>query len=256
VSPAASTAREAVALANASPLGDREARRFSPAEAEPRGDDGGGLEAPAARPSWFGRTRATFRKSVWAPVALKLVGLTLAMCALSGVGVASMLSGADGVRVPLAGMLGADIRAPWLANQAATGPHPNGGSSAHTAPSAAVALGAGALPNAATAGSNDVPMAAVAPANPVAETREPARASTSAGMTEDGKVILNLAGAEDLRHLPGVGQKRADAILALRSRLGRFKQMNDLLRVKGIGVRGLKKIMPHAVLDAPKPAAG
>jgi len=25
--------------------------------------------------------------------------------------------------------------------------------------------------------------------------------------------------------------------------------------VKGIGVRGLKKIMPHVVLDAPKPSA-
>jgi hypothetical protein len=31
--------------------------------------------------------------------------------------------------------------------------------------------------------------------------------------------------------------------------------VSDLLRVKGIGVRGLRKIMPHVVLDAPKPAA-
>ncbi len=31
-------------------------------------------------------------------------------------------------------------------------------------------------------------------------------------MTEDGKVILNLASVDDLRHLPGVGLKRADAI--------------------------------------------
>jgi DNA uptake protein ComE-like DNA-binding protein len=40
----------------------------------------------------------------------------------------------------------------------------------------------------------------------------------------------------------------------LRMRLGRFKHVNDLLRVKGIGVKGLKKILPHIVLDAPKPA--
>jgi len=253
VSPAVSTAREAAALADAPPVGDREARRFSPAEAEPRGDDGGGLEAPAARPSWFGRTRATFRNSVWAPVALKLVGLALAMLALSGVGVASMLSGAGGVRVPLAGMLGADIQAPWLANHAAPVPPPNGASSALAARSAAAAP-ASTIANG--AGSHDAPATVVAPANPQAESREPARATTSAGMTEDGKVILNLASVEDLRHLPGVGQKRADAILALRSRLGRFKQVNDLLRVKGIGVRGLKKIMPHVVLDAAKPAVG
>ena len=75
-------------------------------------------------------------------------------------------------------------------------------------------------------------------------------------MTQDGKVILNLATVEDLRHLPGIGQKRADAILALRARLGHFKHVNDLLRVKGIGVRGLKKILPHVLLDAPQvPAA-
>ena len=73
-------------------------------------------------------------------------------------------------------------------------------------------------------------------------------------MTEDGKVILNLATVEDLRHLPGVGAKRADAILTLRTRLGHFRHVNDLLRVKGIGVKGLKKILPHIVLDAPKPS--
>ena len=86
-------------------------------------------------------------------------------------------------------------------------------------------------------------------------TGEGAHGAKSAGMTEDGKVILNLASAEDLRHLPGVGPKRADAILALRVRLGRFKQVSDLLRVKGIGVRGLKKLAPHVVLDAPRPSA-
>jgi competence protein ComEA len=181
------------------------------------------------------------------------VGLALAMLALSGVGVASMLSGADGVRVPLAGMLGADVRAPWLADHAAPATHPNDSSSAVAAPSSAAAP-ASAIAN--DARSNPAPASAIAPANPAAEAREPARAVASAGMTEDGKVILNLASVEDLRHLPGVGQKRADAILALRSRLGRFKQVNDLLRVKGIGVRGLKKIMPHVVLDAPKPGLG
>ncbi|MEO6601154.1 MAG: helix-hairpin-helix domain-containing protein, partial [Polyangiaceae bacterium] len=81
-----------------------------------------------------------------------------------------------------------------------------------------------------------------------------AASGSSSGMTEDGRVILNQASVAELRHLPGVGQKRADAILVLRTRLGRFKQVNDLLRVKGIGVRGLKKILPHVVLDPPKPS--
>jgi len=252
VSPAASTAREATVLADPTPLGERGEQRFSPAEAEPRGDEGGGSEAPTTRPSWFGRTRTAFRNSVWAPVALKLVGLGLAMIALSGVGVASMLSGANGVQVPLAGMLGADIHGSWLAHQAAPG-HPESSSralmaqTAPTIPASRNPDGTAANPVATASGS---PLSNASGGEP-----GPARASTTAGMTEDGKVILNQASVDDLRHLPGVGQKRADAILALRARLGRFKQVNDLLRVKGIGVRGLKKIMPHVVLDAPKPPA-
>jgi len=252
VLPAASTAREADAPASDLPWGAREARHFSPAGAEPSGDDGGGLEAPAARPSWFARTRATFRNSVWAPVALKLVGLALAMAALSGIGVVSVLSGANGVPVPLAGMLGADLGAAWLANKSAAGPRASNESSAHTA------LATAAPSNAArsnTAPSNTAPSNVAPAASADADARSGGRGPTSAGMTDDGKVILNLASTEELRHLPGVGAKRAEAILALRARLGRFKQVNELLRVKGIGVRGLKKIMPHVVLDAPKPSA-
>ncbi|HYQ45719.1 MAG TPA: helix-hairpin-helix domain-containing protein [Polyangiaceae bacterium] len=250
MSPAASTAREANDLANASPIGDRGAGYFSPAGAEPRGEDGGGSETPAARPSWFARTRATFDNSVWAPVALKLVGLTLAMVALSGVGVASMLGGANGVPVPLAGMLGADIHTAWLAHKPAENPRSNSNAnplSAQTTPTQPAAAATS------SAGANG-PVVGAVPADAPTLAHEGTRVNASAGMTEDGKVILNTANVEDLRHLPGVGSKRAESILALRARLGRFKQVNDLLRVKGIGVRGLKKIMPHVVLDTPKPA--
>ena len=236
MAPAASTAREASALGGA---------HFTPAEVETWGDEGGGLEAPATRPSWLRRTRVTFNNSVWAKVALKLVGLALGMIALSGVGVVSILSGAGGVQVPLANMLGTDIHSAWLADKSrATAQVPS------TAPAA----------GSASANSAIVPeperKPALAPTASQSRDRATGSAtgSASAGMTEDGKVILNLASVEDLRHLPGVGQKRADAILAVRARLGRFKQVTDLLRVKGIGVRGLKKIQPHVVLDGPKPA--
>jgi len=169
------------------------------------------------------------------------------MVALSGVGVASMLSGESGVSVPLAGMLGADIHKAWLANTPTATPHASSSSSAVVAQASTIVQTA---PAASNADANDAPVPAA-----VAEgSSEGAKKNASTGMTEDGKVILNLASVEDLRHLPGVGQKRAGAILVLRTRLGRFKQVNDLLRVKGIGVRGLKKIMPHVVLDAPKPA--
>ncbi|HEX6766486.1 MAG TPA: helix-hairpin-helix domain-containing protein, partial [Polyangiaceae bacterium] len=76
-----------------------------------------------------------------------------------------------------------------------------------------------------------------------------------AGITPDGKVILNLAGPDELRRIPGVGPKRAEAIVELRKKLGgRFKRLTDLLRVKGIGQKSLKKMEPHLVLDVPKAA--
>jgi competence protein ComEA len=71
------------------------------------------------------------------------------------------------------------------------------------------------------------------------------------GLTEDGKVILNVAGAEALTRLPGVGARRAEAIVKLRQRLKRFRRPSDLLRVRGIGVRSLKRMLPHLVLDPP-----
>jgi competence protein ComEA len=63
-------------------------------------------------------------------------------------------------------------------------------------------------------------------------------------------VVLNTATAEDLRRLPGVGDKRANAILALRARLGRFRAIEDLLKVKGIGRATLKRLRPLVRLDA------
>jgi competence protein ComEA len=71
----------------------------------------------------------------------------------------------------------------------------------------------------------------------------------SAGIAPDGKVILNLASEEDLRRLPGVGHGRAQAILALRVRLKKFTRVEDLLKVKGIGRRGLSRLRPLVRVD-------
>lgn len=78
-----------------------------------------------------------------------------------------------------------------------------------------------------------------------------AEAPLPAGMTADGKVILNLATETELRKLPGIGQARARAIVEQRGRLGRFRRLEDLLRVKGIGPKRLKVLRPRLVLDAP-----
>ncbi len=74
--------------------------------------------------------------------------------------------------------------------------------------------------------------------------------------TEDDPVILNEATVDDLRRLPGIGEKRALAVLELRRKLGRFKQVEDLLRVKGIGRSTLRKLRPLVRIDHPVAEAG
>jgi competence protein ComEA len=101
----------------------------------------------------------------------------------------------------------------------------------------------------------------LAPSRPEQAAQEDTRspdaggvAPGGAGIGADGKVILNLASAEELRRLPGVGPRRAEAIVELRTRLKRFRRATDLLRVRGIGPRSLKRMQPHFVLD-PAPSA-
>jgi competence protein ComEA len=84
-----------------------------------------------------------------------------------------------------------------------------------------------------------------ASASPTSAPRPHASASA------EDPVILNTAAADDLRRLPGIGQKRADAILALRAHLGRFHGIEDLLKVKGLGRATLKRLRPLVRLDAP-----
>jgi competence protein ComEA len=71
------------------------------------------------------------------------------------------------------------------------------------------------------------------------------------GLLADGRIVLNEATENELTKLPGIGPSRARAILALRQRLTRFKAVEDLLRVKGIGRKMLRRLRPSLVLDRP-----
>ncbi|MGA2447394.1 MAG: ComEA family DNA-binding protein [Polyangiaceae bacterium] len=90
--------------------------------------------------------------------------------------------------------------------------------------------------------------ATAAPSSPVTDS-----VTSHARASPTDPVVLNTAGVDDLRRLPGIGQKRADAIAALRSRLGRFRAIEDLLKVKGIGRAMLKRLRPLVRID-PAPA--
>ncbi|MCS6797821.1 MAG: ComEA family DNA-binding protein [Myxococcota bacterium] len=81
--------------------------------------------------------------------------------------------------------------------------------------------------------------------------RQPAPvAEPEAERAAEGVVNVNTASAEELERLPGIGPARAAAILELRQRLGgRFRTVEDLLRVRGIGRATLRRLRPMMVLS-------
>jgi competence protein ComEA len=199
-------------------------------------DGGGRTAAPAElgqRSRFFDRARARWRESVWLPLALRAAAIGTGMLGLAGIGAASILSGLDG-RTPIDVPQKADIHAAWVASQSAA-PAP-GEARARTEE--------GAHHGAESLHEKDVSAAVSAAPGDGGSAQGP-------GITADGKVILNAASVDDLTRLPGVGKRRAEAIIELRTRLKRFRRVQDLLRVKGIGPRSLKRLLPHMVLDAP-----
>ncbi len=64
-----------------------------------------------------------------------------------------------------------------------------------------------------------------------------------------GVVNVNTATLEELTLLPGIGQARAKAVVAVRKQRGGFKSLKELLDVKGIGESGLAKLRPHVALQ-------
>ncbi|MDQ0192689.1 ComEA family DNA-binding protein [Paenibacillus wynnii] len=60
----------------------------------------------------------------------------------------------------------------------------------------------------------------------------------------EGKVNVNTAEQNGLMELPGIGAKKAQAILEYRQSHGPFKGMSDLGKVKGIGPKMLEKLKP------------
>jgi competence protein ComEA len=73
--------------------------------------------------------------------------------------------------------------------------------------------------------------------------------AVAAGATEGGAgsppaINLNTASAGELEGLPGVGEARAKAIIAVREKRGGFKTVDELVEVKGIGKAALEKLRP------------
>lgn len=63
-------------------------------------------------------------------------------------------------------------------------------------------------------------------------------------------VNINKAEAAELTSLPGIGEKKAQAIIDYRKANGPFKKIDDLQNVKGIGAKTLAKLRPLVTLAA------
>jgi len=80
-------------------------------------------------------------------------------------------------------------------------------------------------------------------------------ASASAGTTggenqqKDGKVNLNTATEVELQTISGIGQKRAQDIIAYREEKGKFQSVDELKNVSGIGQKTLEKLKEHVTVD-------
>lgn len=59
------------------------------------------------------------------------------------------------------------------------------------------------------------------------------------------KVNINTADVTQLTEIPGIGPKTAEAIVAYRKNVGQFKTLEDLIEVKGIGLKKLEKMRPY-----------
>ena len=55
------------------------------------------------------------------------------------------------------------------------------------------------------------------------------------------KIRLNSASADQLQQLSGIGEKKAEAILQYRQQHGKFKTIEELQNIKGIGPKLLQK---------------
>ncbi|GMK41371.1 hypothetical protein PCCS19_44270 [Paenibacillus sp. CCS19] len=102
---------------------------------------------------------------------------------------------------------------------------------------------------------------AIANIEPVTETQASANSSSietvqstsdavgadSAVASTDGRIDINHATAQQLDELPGIGPAKAAAIVADREANGPFRSVDDLDRVKGIGLKMIEKLRASVV---------
>lgn len=60
------------------------------------------------------------------------------------------------------------------------------------------------------------------------------------------KIDINTASVKELSQIKGIGASKAEAIVEYRKTNGKFKSMDELLKVKGVGPKVLETIKTEA----------
>lgn len=94
---------------------------------------------------------------------------------------------------------------------------------------------------------------------PTLVARPPQRTASVAPGTgkpgeRSGKLDLNLATAEELQGLPGIGPVLAQRVIEQRTAQGRFHTVDDLQDVKGIGKKRMDQLRPLVMVDLARKA--
>lgn len=80
---------------------------------------------------------------------------------------------------------------------------------------------------------------------PTLEEAQTMTADQTGEDTKDGLVDLNSASVSELMTLPGIGQTRVEAILSYRERNGRFRTIEDIMKVDGIKEASFQKLQAY-----------
>ncbi|MBI5855826.1 MAG: ComEA family DNA-binding protein [Nitrospirae bacterium] len=87
------------------------------------------------------------------------------------------------------------------------------------------------------------------PATPALPALDSGAGRTSTTSSQATRIDVNRATAEELQRLPGIGPVLAQAVLQDRATRGRFRSVEDLKRVKGIGTKRLERLRPLVVVS-------
>ena len=71
-----------------------------------------------------------------------------------------------------------------------------------------------------------------------AEQRKPSKAPAAV-------LDINQASAQDFAKLPGIGPKLAQRIVSFREKHGPFRRVEDLMAIRGVGLKKWKAIRPY-----------